>query len=57
MIISVIGMYPKGLAAGFEPGWGNWMHKFGKSRTLGRPLFQGRPQDTQISTINIHLLT
>ena len=34
----------------------SWMPKIGKNNILGRVTFQGRSQNTQITTINMYLL-
>ena len=36
------------------PGFRNWVPEIGNLKILGRPIFQGRPQYTQITTINMY---
>ena len=34
----------------------NWVPKIGKCKLFGHPIFQGRPQYTLVTTINMYLL-
>ena len=47
---------PLFLQVGSYPGFRNWVPKIGDCKMFGCTLFPGRPQYTQISTINMHLL-
>ena len=44
------------LKSGSQPRFRNWLPKIANCQVFGHPIFQKRPQYTQITTINMYLL-